>query len=110
MGLKDRKGKCKKCGHAWSSHDPEDGTCDHVADDPTTGVCRCGRDVTFAQMMEMPGYDKIMRIAQKRARHVFKCAAESTTIHDMLTMAYMQAILDQGNSARLARLERKDGE
>lgn len=103
MSLKNRKGKCKKCGHAWSSHDPADGTCDHVADDPTKGVCRCGRDVTFGQMIEMPGYEKVQRIAQKRAREVLSRALESTTLVDMLTLAYMQAVLDTGNARRYGR-------
>lgn len=100
MSLKNRKGKCKRCGHAWSSHDPSDGTCDHVNDDPAKGVCRCGRDVTFAEMMAKPGYDKVLRIAQKRAREVASRTIESTTIHDMMTLAYMMAILDTANARR----------
>lgn len=102
MSLKNRKGKCKKCGHAWSSHDPSDGTCDHVADDPTKGVCRCGRDVTFAEMMTKPGYEKVRRIAQKRAREIMRRALETTTIIDMLAIAYLQSVLDTGNARRYA--------
>jgi hypothetical protein len=35
---------CRQCRHPVINHDPEDGSCDHVNDDPVRGVCRCGRE------------------------------------------------------------------
>jgi len=51
-------------------------------------------------MMQRPGYDTIQRIAQKRAREIMARALESTTIIDMLAIAYLQSMLDTGNARR----------
>lgn len=36
-------GTCFMCKHPIRSHDPEDGTCDHIANNPAEGCCKCGR-------------------------------------------------------------------
>lgn len=103
MSLKSRKGTCRRCGHPWAYHDPSDGTCNHVADDATKGVCRCGRDVTMDQMDQMVkthGFDKVLRIAQKRADEMIRKGATDMTFRDAMTWAYLMSVLDQGNVRR----------
>jgi hypothetical protein len=39
-----REGICATCGHEWSRHDPEDGTCDApCVTEHWSGACPCGR-------------------------------------------------------------------